>query len=765
MVQGEQHRGQHTSDVLGHSSTMVPTTHQLVSNLEKGERVLKERKKDTSNVCSDRLVDDLAQVMEDTVNFVQKTDLGDSTRKIIDQSKLATNTTELPNLNRQGIPNKRDITGDVSDAASQLRRVGQLMVTSPAFRSFLWDFYQLSRDLFGPQIDQVVEKKLRVQDSEYDAAQKYGQVHQSAQFLPASTAAPLHISEYPHMQYRQLPSEPTKTLSEQSDVIPIRFHDAQSYNHQFGLSQQSKNFDEFGQSPPYHRSGSSLTATTQSSGIERQWQPTTDAITTGTMVSNEKRKQLVDRWREMFDNIKQDSHIQEAIRDMKQTFFFVKEKYWPIVQEQKEKVKDAAITNTERAEDGDELNVVLDELKGLLERFAGGKSLDPLIIVVNEWYTAIHKDKEFGEWFKELDEYLDTAVSTPATLDNFIFRGQNILQGLHRDLSQRFLDEMHNFLYAFINDEVASRLRASIQNVITDLFLDTEGRFVIKPDVYAQFAKALMPILSHQLSKIQICRVEEHNNEIEFTLNNIVLDANDLRPEQFDVKNITGVSVGTEAREGAELHVEFRISARGTTCSVQNAHFYYRKHTFPKIKDSGILDAAIAGNGLSYDIDVAFFADAIGMKNIGRRNHHDRHHSIFKIKDCRVDVDKLKMKFRDANHDILYKVFKPIIVAKATKEIARAIENHLRYFIKELDKASIQARDQALRTLDKTGASDRILRGTKPDQLNIGHSDSLESVNSNRQQGEFEGSNCESDSLGNGDPMGPGKSKGGVIRF
>lgn len=743
--------GHDTRNVSDRIPSNVPSTREMVSNLKKGERILEHRKHDTTNAAGDRLIDDLTQVVKDTVNLVEEKNLGDSTRNIIDHSKSMTSKVDTPNINSNNIPNKDVVARDVSNVASQLRRVTQLMITSPAFRGFLWEFYQLSRDTFGPQIDQVVGEKLGVEeqtDRRFDETPTYGQEIRSGQFsaTPLSNRNQLNDQFSRNQSYMGSAREVgqmqqsgfaqpqlSSQLAYQEEFAPLlqptgltgeqRYSELNPYaNDQYGARNQGERFRE----PAVPQVADDIKhAKNQVLDVKNK-------------VPREKREQLARRWRAMFDEIKEDSRIQEAVRDMKQTLVYLRDKYQPIVQEHKEKVLDAAVTSAER-QDEEDVNIVLDESKGLLERFAGGKSLDALINVVNEWYTTIRNDEQLREWLDEFYDYLDTTVHTPETLqddrhidklDDFLLRGQDIFQGRHSELSRRLLDETNDFLYALINDEATLRLRTSVQRVIKDLFLDSEGRFVLKPDLYVQLRKAFMPIVREQLANIGVSHIEEHNDEIDFSLSNIIIDANDISPDQFDIKNVAEIAVGKGAKDGAELHMEFRISAKGATCTVRDVNFYYKKHTFPKLKDSGILDASLTRNGLSFDIDVDFDTDATGLRNLGRRdaavrNHRrDRDHSMFRVKSCRVDIDKLNLNFREAKHETLYKICKPIIVSKATKAMSHAIEEQLRHIVDELDRAAIQARDQTLATLEKTGVNDRVIRGTEPEQINVGHSHS-----------------------------------------
>ncbi|KAF8970185.1 hypothetical protein BDZ97DRAFT_1914873 [Flammula alnicola] len=86
------------------------------------------------------------------------------------------------------------------------------------------------------------------------------------------------------------------------------------------------------------------------------------------------------------------------------------------------------------------------------------------------------------------------------------------------------------------------------------------------------------------------------------------------------------------------------------------AFYYHKKSGIPKLKDSGIADVLLGGEGLS----VAHPA------------------SLFKVHDVHVKVNTLKFAIRDSNHDFLYETLRPLATSLIKKQIQRAIKDMLR---------------------------------------------------------------------------------------
>lgn len=66
---------------------------------------------------------------------------------------------------------------------------------------------------------------------------------------------------------------------------------------------------------------------------------------------------------------------------------------------------------------------------------------------------------------------------------------------------------------------------------------------------------------------------------------------------------------------------------------------------FPKIKDSGLADVVISGNGVS------------GKVHVESSSAKDR---VFTVKDVKVKVDKLSFGIRDSKHNFLYSTLRPL---------------------------------------------------------------------------------------------------------
>ena len=107
---------------------------------------------------------------------------------------------------------------------------------------------------------------------------------------------------------------------------------------------------------------------------------------------------------------------------------------------------------------------------------------------------------------------------------------------------------------------------------------------------------------------------------------------------------LTSVCLGQD-----ESRHEFIITLSQIQADMRDVAFYFKKKTgLPKIKDSGLADVLLGGDGLTVTLHVTSTPSS------------DKQ-SLFRVKDVHVKISTLKFSIRDSKHDLLYKTMKPLV--------------------------------------------------------------------------------------------------------
>jgi hypothetical protein len=140
-------------------------------------------------------------------------------------------------------------------------------------------------------------------------------------------------------------------------------------------------------------------------------------------------------------------------------------------------------------------------------------------------------------------------------------------------------------------------------------------------------------------------------------------------------------------------HHEFTFTLSQIQADMRDVALYFRKKTgFPKLRDSGIADVILGGQGLSVTIHLV-------------SSDKDRS-SVFKVKDVHVKVDTLKFSIRDAKHEWLYKTLRPLATSMVKKQIQKAVGEATRTGLEYLDGQLVTVRDR----MEETKASEETSR-------------------------------------------------------
>ncbi len=102
---------------------------------------------------------------------------------------------------------------------------------------------------------------------------------------------------------------------------------------------------------------------------------------------------------------------------------------------------------------------------------------------------------------------------------------------------------------------------------------------------------------------------------------------------------------------------EIQLTFGQMQADMRDVAFYFRKKSgIPKLKDSGLADVVIGGEGLTAT------AHLISSKSTDPS-------STFTISKVVVKVDNLKFSIRDSKHDLLYKTLKPLAMGLVKKQV------------------------------------------------------------------------------------------------
>lgn len=110
---------------------------------------------------------------------------------------------------------------------------------------------------------------------------------------------------------------------------------------------------------------------------------------------------------------------------------------------------------------------------------------------------------------------------------------------------------------------------------------------------------------------------------------------------------------------------------------MRDVAFYFRKKSgLPKLKDSGLADVLLGGDGLSVCFSRVVLKHRLTIRFSQATIHLESSSdptTLYDIKNIAVKVDTLKFAIRDSKHDLLYKTLRPLATGLIKKQIQKAV--------------------------------------------------------------------------------------------
>ncbi|KAF9021426.1 hypothetical protein BDZ89DRAFT_1137988 [Hymenopellis radicata] len=353
-----------------------------------------------------------------------------------------------------------------------------------------------------------------------------------------------------------------------------------------------------------------------------------------------------------------------------------------------EGAKDPALTNT------------IQQLRTILERFSGGKSLS----LINDPFDALaddaRRDPELRKWFALGRDWLRDIllkagyILEPASTTAFnnwteggkVFYGED---GKYREHFNRLFDGMTEWVKGVGEDAGNRRFASDWAKLTRDLlFAEGEGGgLTFKKELWSDIRKVVVPMLVEKVGYVPIPRIEYTDDAIDLVVENLTLSGRNL----FPMSPYASVQDGLE-----ENRHEIQLTFGQMQADMRDVAFYFRKKSgIPKLKDSGLADVVIGGEGLTAT------AHLVSSKSSDPT-------SIFTIKKVVVKVDNLKFSIRDSKHDLLYKTLKPLAMGLVKKQIEKAVGDAIHTALEYVDGILVSARDRMEEEKEKEDGKGRM---------------------------------------------------------
>jgi len=659
-----------------------------------------------------RLIQDTRELLDTFRALIRDKNAGELLQNFVWHTRNTNTSTAKPDPNDVVPVDQDKLNADTNQAAEHLRTLASLVLTNAEVRKLVSDFGVVGRDLLARGAAKAAELA-RPDEQRLQQVDQPGPDHQfisegGQQVGPDQTPVPeARIPGTGHRVVQDPRSELGEGTALKTESGDIRRGDeladeaqrrkdelteraqAEAQNQQEDFQENIVNDDDadadtkkgrlqskvagmrdqlVGRVPQEHKDKANEHATRVKNFLSEEYFPP------------ERRDQLIYRLKKVIIECQSHKDYQQSIRWLMDTGAEYVSHSRTVVDTGKD--THAQLTND------DNLQKAMSELRTLLERLAGGVSLDVIGNAARQLYEDSRNDEGLRNWFTEVNNFARDCLMEPGyVLDDGCNERANKLResgrqyydDKYRSHFDRLWSSFGDWLGGWSDDALNRRFGNDCARLTQDLLFDSEGSLKFKPELWQDIRQTILPSIVDALGYIPIPRVEYTDDSLDLVLENLALSGRNVFPNLVSVDAHNYIKFSPYSTIGDEQHHEFTLTLGQIQADLRDVAFYYHKKTgMPKMSDSGLADVLLGGTGLTITARLATAHDPT---------------SVFAVRDVQVKVDTLKFAVRDSKHDALYKALAPLATGLVKKQLQKALGGAVHTALEYVDGQLVGVRD------------------------------------------------------------------------
>lgn len=334
------------------------------------------------------------------------------------------------------------------------------------------------------------------------------------------------------------------------------------------------------------------------------------------------------------------------------------------------------------------LSSAIKDFRTVLERFANGRPTQPIVDALDVLYNDCAKDPELKNFFKQVDTYVRRCVQEPGfvmkeeantqarqlrTEGKKFFVGEGEGQkGKYQPHLEKFFDEVKTFFSAMGDDPVNKDFGEKWHKLGRDVFFDSEGKATFKPHLWDDIRDPILPQLLKHVGFIPIPRIEYSDPMVDLVIENLNIDPANILPNlaEIEAHHFHRISAFKNIKDNHKGSVKILLSQIQTDIR-DVAWSINKKQGFPSLKDSGLADVFLGGQGLT--VSVALETET------GTRD-------AFKVKEVKCKIHKIDFAVRKSKHSVLIKILRPLARSIIKKQICTVAQKGIRDALEQLNE-------------------------------------------------------------------------------
>lgn len=389
--------------------------------------------------------------------------------------------------------------------------------------------------------------------------------------------------------------------------------------------------------------------------------------------TEELKQKLAERFMSLLDKLNSYPDFAAGARDLFDALDALKEKAKQTSEELKEHLWED--------EQHEEVQLALDHARVLVERFSGRK-LDTLINSLDRFVNHLRERKDLDQWLTDTRCLFECAAKDPQRIGGptqLRQRVQNLIDSADRirhEISEQndfriLVDESKAIFERIKNDPDVKRFNEKAAKFFENFtYIDPSGKRCINRDLIAELRLYVVPLLMKQLEEIPIPPFQDHNEDYDYRIENLVLSGSDIIPERVKIYIDSEFEFNVAHLETEKGCTTALLKVTDIKTKIPGVRFWINKKTFPSIEDAGVANISLVRRGAILNI-------YLKIENLFTEK------PTFVFSRAQFTIDALNINIVETKHNIVT----PILTSLWKSKIKHTIEEQAMKKITEIAKS------------------------------------------------------------------------------
>lgn len=372
------------------------------------------------------------------------------------------------------------------------------------------------------------------------------------------------------------------------------------------------------------------------------------------------------------------------------------------VQKTGEETKEEVQKSADKIAEDKNAEKLKEDLKNILQLAVGkdGPSVQPFLdYCVGAWDDIMNSDN-YSKWASECNALFESVSANEKAdqeayqkkLDDLYEQTKDILDNTVKNENLRLaLRESRKLIKAAKRDPTTAKLIADSQKLIKDM--SNKQGTGLSPELLTEIRAVLVPVIVDHLDN---CPLPDYHGfdrtalgKFDYTLSGIRLGTSGLVPSKVKVQFKFKAVANPSELKVEQQHTYMYLEVDDIQVSFKDVKWQYNRQTIPRISDSGTVDLATAGKGISFKLkaEVHNYQAPKTSTSLGELLEPPKDFKMFDIVRADCVIDDFHVRVSDAGAtNVFYEMLAGIWGSKIKHQIENMIEQKMRILVSRFDR-------------------------------------------------------------------------------